>query len=179
MKYFTPELLGRIASEDDDVMEAADEEWERAIVRSERRWLKVRDKFPQTVQKFNDDSVCLHDAELLSMGRQGDTFVMVLEPEPPAQTTVVLTFTLDGEPVIDPRALADREERTFALWMYEEWDLDRQGRCLFEVLLSNGWSVKLRFREFQYLIAQRLFPVPKAVVDPAFSPAQPAVSQPA
>ncbi len=63
--------------------------------------------------------------------------------------------------------------------MYEEWDLDRQKRPTFEVLLGNGWLVKLRFRDFQYLIAQRLFPVPEVRVDPAFPAPQHAVSRPA
>src|SRR5262249_40619968 len=142
MKYFTLELLAAVQSEDEDISADAHHEWERAIVRSERRWRKIRDTFPQTVQQFNDDSVCLHDAELLSIGRQGDRLAMVLQPEPPAQTMVVLTFTLDGEPSIHPQALPGREDRTFVTWMYEEWDLDRQGRFWFEVLFTNGWCVK-------------------------------------
>jgi hypothetical protein len=180
MKYFTPDLIQRGDSLDDDVADAAEEEWEQALVRYGRRWRKVRAALPKTVRQFHDeDRVCLQSAQLLSMGRQGDALVMVLEPEPPAQTVVILTFTLDGEPVIDPQALPGREGRTFVTWMHEEWDLDRQSRFCFEVLFTNGWSVKLRFRDFQYLIAQRLFPVLKVIVDPAFPPAQPAVSQPA
>jgi hypothetical protein len=179
MKYFTPDLIQRGNSRDDDVADAASEEWERAIVRSERRWKKIRSAFPAAVQQFNDDQICLHDAEVLSIGQEGDRFVIVVEPEPPARTVVLLTYTLDGEPVIDPTALPDREGVSRPLWMYEEWDLDRQKRCLFEVLLTNGWSVKLRFRDFQYLIAQRLFPVPKEAAEPARPPAPPPVSKPA
>jgi hypothetical protein len=178
MKYFTPELLGQVQSDDDDVMAAAHDEWERAIIRYRRRWRKIHDVLPHSVQKFHDDWVCLHDAELLSMGRQGDQFVMVLQPEPPAKTLVVLTFTLEGDPVIDPIALADGTPGDYVIWLYEEFDLDRQKRCVFEVLLSNGWSVKLRFRDFHYLIADRLFPVPKAAVQAPPS-AQPAISKPA
>ncbi len=178
MKYFTPELLRRGDSLDDDVANAASEEWERAIVRYRRRWRTIRDALPAAVRKFRDDRVCLHDAELLSMGRQGDQFIMVLQPEPPAQTLVVLAFTLDGEPVLDPEALGERDHPTYASWMYEEFDLDRQRRCVFEVLLSNGWSVRLPFRDFHYVIADRLFPVREPAV-PAPPPAQPAVSKPA
>jgi hypothetical protein len=90
---------------------------------------------------------------------------------------VVLTFTLEDEPVIDDAALPDYKSTTWVVWLYEEFDLDRRKRCSFEVLLSNGWSVKLIFRDFQYLIAQRLFPVPKVIVDPAFPSAPTAVSQ--
>jgi hypothetical protein len=179
MKYFTPELIGRFQSPDDDLIEEIHEEWERAIVRSDRRWQKIRGAFPAAVHRFDDDHVCLHDAELLSIGQEGDRFVIVVQPEPPARTVVILTFTLDGEPTIDQTALPGREGRTHALWMYEEWDLDSQKRRLFEVLFTNGWSVKLRFRDFQYRIARRLFPVLTTAADPAFPPAQPAVSKPA
>jgi hypothetical protein len=179
MKYFTPELLREVQSDDEDVSADAHDKWDRAIARYHRHWRKIRAAFPKSVQRFNDDSVCLHDAEVLSIGREGDQFVMVLQPEPPAQTMVVLTFTLDDESVIDPQALPGREGRTWAHWMYEEWDLDRQKRPTFEVLLGNGWSVKLRFRDFQYLIAQRIFPVPEVRSDPAFPPAPPPVSKPA
>ncbi|HYT93949.1 MAG TPA: hypothetical protein VEL76_34840, partial [Gemmataceae bacterium] len=178
-KYFTPDLIQRGNSLDDDVADAANDEWERAIVRSNRRWKTIRNAFPKAVQRFDENQVCLHDAQLLSMGRQGDTFVMVLQPEPPAQTMVLLTFTLDDEPVIDTKALPDRENYAYVTWMYEEFDLDRRKRCTFEVLLSNGWSVKLLFRDFQYLITQQLFPVPQVILDPAFAQPQPPVSQPA
>jgi hypothetical protein len=161
MKFFTPELLDRIRSLDDEVADAAHEEWERAIVRSNRRWKKIKTAFPNEVQRFEDNHVCLHDARLLSIGHEGGTFVMVLEPEPPAQTMVILTFILNGEPVVDPAALPGRSDSDWVTWMYEEFDLDRQKKCWFEVLLSNGWSVKLPFRDFYYLVAQKLFPVPK------------------
>jgi hypothetical protein len=126
MKFFTPTLLGRVQSLDDDVALPAHDEWERAIVRSNRRWKKIKIAFPKEVQHFDDGCICLHDARLLSIGREGDTFVMVLEPEPPAQTMVVLTFTLNGEPVIDPRALPGCSNSVWVTWMYEEFDVDRK-----------------------------------------------------
>jgi hypothetical protein len=178
MKYFTPELLERGDSLDDDVANAATDEWEKAILRYRRRWKKIRNAFPRGAQQFEDNRVCLHDARLLAMGQQGDTFVMVLEPEPPAQTLVTLTFTLHGELAIDPNAFADGTPGDYVSWMYEEFDQDRQKRCVFEVLLTNGWSVRLRFRDFHYLIADRLFPVPRAAAQ-ALPAAQPAVSKPA
>jgi hypothetical protein len=158
MKYFTPELLERVASLDDDVADDAQDEWERAIVRSNRHWQKIKKAFPAAVRRFEEDHVCLHDAQVLRMGRDGDTFVMVLEMEPPSRNLVVLTFTLDGEPEIDPRALPAQREHEFVTWLYEEWDLDRGKRCRFDVLLSNGWSVRLCFREFQYLILPPILP---------------------
>jgi hypothetical protein len=177
MKYFTPELYQRLQSLDDDRADAADDDWEEAIKRYRRRLAKMLPALPEGVQRFRKDRVCLHDARLWSIGRQGDTFVMVLQPEPPAQTMVVLTFTLDGEPVIDKAAVPDHQNSDWVEWMYEEWDGDRHRRCWFEVLLSNGWSVRLPFRDFHYLIGQRLFPDPQAAPAPAPPKTKPPVPQ--
>ena len=179
MKYFTPAILNRLQSDDEDVFASAHDEWETAIVRYRRRWAKIKNEFPESVRRFKQARVCLHDAELLSMGREGEALVMVLQPEPPAETITILTFTLDGEPTIDPAGLPGWESTDYAVWLYEEFDLDRQKRPQFEVLFSNGWSVKLRFHDFHYQIAQRLFPVPRTAAKPAFAPPQTPVSQPA
>jgi hypothetical protein len=158
MRYFTPELLGRVRSQDEDVSVKAHDTWERAIVRYRRRWQQIKENFPQGVQRFRNDRVCLHDAQVLSIGRQGETFLMALQPESPSPNLVFLTFTLDGEPIIDPAALPAAPDPNYATWMYEEFDLDRQKKCTFEVLLSNGWSVKFAFRDFEFLTTRRLFP---------------------
>jgi hypothetical protein len=42
--------------------------------------------------------------------------------------------------------------------MYEEWDIDRRRRGCFAVLLSNGWTVELAFRDFHYLVVQQVIP---------------------
>jgi hypothetical protein len=158
MRYFTPELLERIASADDDVADAAHEEWEQAIVRSKRRWQKIQKAFPQAVGRFEEESVCLHDARVVSIARASDTVAMVLRAGPPAEDVVLLTFTRDGQPVIDPNALPGHGDGRVVTWLYEEWDLDRGGRCWFEVLLSNGWSIRCRFRDFTYLVLRPLLP---------------------
>jgi hypothetical protein len=153
MKYFTPEIIIRGNSLDDSVVEGVEEDWEQAIKRYNRRWTKIKTTFPKEVRRFD---VCLHDADVLSMGRQGDEFVMVVHKEPPSQEMVVLLFTLDGEPEIDPDALPGRNHASYGHWMYEEFDLDRQKKCRFEVLLSNGWLLKLPFKDFRYWVTQKV-----------------------
>lgn len=158
MKYFTPNLIDRAGSLDDDVAYAADKEWELALVRYQQRLEKILKALPESVRRFEARQVCLHDSKVVSMGRQGDLFLMVLELEPPAQRIAVLTFTLVAEPEINPRVLPGGPDSTSAEWLYEEWDLDRRKRYSFEVLLSNGWSVKLRFSAFDFQIVQKILP---------------------
>lgn len=158
MKYFTFELLNRFRSEDEDVSALAHDEWEEALKRSRRREGRIKGALAEGAQRFVDEHVCLHDARLLNMGRQGDTFVMILEMEPPSRDLVILTFTVDGELRIADTPLVGKSGSDFVTWMYEEWDLDRRQRCCFEVLLSNGWVVKLHFRDFQFLIVEQVMP---------------------
>jgi hypothetical protein len=159
MNYFTPELVLRGNSADAAVVEGVEQDWERAIQSYRRRLAKIKAAFPEGWQRFRKDRVRLHDAQLLSMARQGSTLVFVLQQEPPLHNIVVLIFTLDSEPEIDPTALPGRQHRTFITWMYEEFDVDRHGKCCFEVLLSNGWAEKLRFRDFSYLMGRAILPI--------------------
>jgi hypothetical protein len=159
MNFFTRDLIERGQSDKARVARAARLQWEKAVVRYRRRWEKIRGAFPLAARRFHDEHAYLHNAELLGMGREGDQFILLLQPEPPAPSLAILTFTLDGLPSIDTQALPQRNGCGRVTWLCEEFDLDRQKRCGFEVLFSNGWSVKLRFRDLQYQIAQRLYPV--------------------
>jgi hypothetical protein len=158
MKFFTPELLERVASFDDEVADAADGEWERAITRYQRRWQKIQAAFPREVRRFQDEGVCLHDAEVLTMGTREGVFFIVLRRDAPSQDLVLLNFTLEGEAQISPGTLPADNASGPVTWMYEEFDLDRSRKCRIEVLLSNGWSVRLVFRHFHYVLAQQVIP---------------------
>jgi len=151
-------LLTRIRSADEEISAEAHQEWEQAIIRSRRRWQKIQAAFPKKVQRFEEDQVCLHDAQVLSMGQHGRTFIIVLQTEPPTQQMVLLMFTLDQEPQIDTTALPGKPDSSYVTWMYEEFDLGRHKQCTFEVLLSNGWAVKLRFQDFHFLMGQQILP---------------------
>jgi hypothetical protein len=156
MKYFTPELYARGNSSDETLARGVEKEWEQILRRYERRWRKIRDAFPQEVRNFDDAGVCLHDAEVLHLTRQGERFVMVLQPELPSQTLVILIFNLTEDPVIATGVLPESMATRRPIWLYEEFDLDPRGLFCFEVLLSCGWEIKLRFRDFQFLIGQQI-----------------------
>lgn len=158
MKFFTPELLNRVRSADEDVADAAHDDWELAIKRSNRRWRAIRSAVPERVRRFDETPICLHDAEVLGMGREGDTFVMLLETEPPSSKPVVLTFTLEEAPAIQTGSLTGARQGRPIYWLYEEWDLDRRKRPTLEVLFGNGWVLKLVFRDFHYLVTEPFVP---------------------
>ena len=156
MKYFTPELFVRGNSTDARQVRGVEEEWEQALRRYERRWRKIRAAFPEGVRRFDEATVHLHDAEVLHLAREDQRFVMVLQPEIPAQNLVILMFTLTKDPVILTEALPDAVRTQRRLWLYEEFDRDRHNQFHFEVLLSNGWIVQLSFRDFQFLAGETI-----------------------
>jgi hypothetical protein len=167
MKYFTPEFYLRGNSPDEAVVPGVEEDWERAIRRYRRRLARIQHAFPKQWHAFRRQHVHLHDAEVLSVTRQANTLVFVLHQEAPSGAIVILRFTLDGDLEIDPTALPGRQQRRTVTWMYEEYDLDDRGRCVVEVLLSNGWVVKVPFREFRFQIGQTILPQPNGQAQPS------------
>src|SRR6516225_8756803 len=125
MKYFTPELYLRGNSPDEKVVAGVEEDWERAVRRYHRRLARIQRAFPKQWHAFRKQHVRLHDAQVLSITRQEDKLLFVLQQEAPSHAIVILTFTLDGELEIDPTALPGRHRRQPVTWMYEEFDLDR------------------------------------------------------
>src|SRR5205823_5267733 len=113
---------------------AAEAEWEIALQRCKQRWHKIAPDFPEAVRRFKHESVCLHDAQILDMARQGETFVMVLRRGRPQNDLILLTFVVDGEVEIDTHALPPDGPGGQYYWLYEEFDLDRGKNCSFEVL---------------------------------------------
>ena len=158
MKYFTPELYQRGNSANPAVVSGIEEEWERALERYNRRWKKIQSAFPDAVKRF-DSSLCLHDARLLSIGKKGRDLLLVAERGSPPLDLVILNFKIEGEPIFTPVSLPGQDSADAVYWLYEEWDLDHQKRCWFEVLLSNGLSVRLCFHGFEYVVAERMLPV--------------------
>ncbi len=158
MKYFTPEHYSRGNSPNEEDLDGIEDEWERAIQRYNRRWRKIKQVFPEGVRRFEEQHICLHDAEVLSIGREDNSFIWLLETESPASKPIVLTFTLEDEPIIEAHTGYGFHPGKPLYWFYEEWNLDRHKRPTLEALLSNGWVVKLVFRDFHYLVAEPFVP---------------------
>ena len=155
MKYFTPKLYAALQDSDDHAMDAADAAWQKAVDRYERRLCKIRPTLPRSLRCLLDD-LYLHDANVLSVARNGDKFVIVLELEVPPKDLVVVTYTLAGTPDIDFAALPPEHCTTHPLWMYDEVDVTPKKLYSHEILFSNGWHMRLRFRAVDVVVAHSL-----------------------
>src|SRR5438128_2569165 len=102
MKYFKPALLARYRSGDDDVADAADEEWERATAAYRKRLKDIRKRLPVHVRRLIS-RFSLHDAKVVLFGSHKDMplFIALLQLEgAPARPGDVLAlfYTTAGKP---------------------------------------------------------------------------------
>jgi hypothetical protein len=168
MKYFTPELLALGVTEDDEQLNEQERQWDDAGARYVAYLDSVRPHMPPGLRRLDADYY-LHDAAVLGMGRQGRLFVMVLRLDTPPYSLLTLHYDLVDDPVILRDALPAglRTPADVVEWQYDEIERDPPDwRQL--ILLSNGWEVRLHFRDVQVQEAQALIPAPH--VAPTLSP---------
>jgi hypothetical protein len=160
MKYFPPErylALGNLRER--QAFLAAHDDWERAIKGYKDRLRKIRSDLPAALRQMVE-SIYLHDARVLDMWHgQRSRFTITLHPESDPSRLVVLVYSLKEPPTIDQDALPTEARSTPVAWLYDELDVERPNshrtkpldrRPLLythNILLSNGWEVRLRFRQ--------------------------------
>jgi hypothetical protein len=161
MKYFTPELYVRGQSDDETIQGEVDLLWEEAVESYEQALQKIRPLLPERIRYFLDE-LLLHDAVVLSLARQQDRLIMVLQKDIPPKDIVTLTYTLVAEPVINTAALPEQHRSNVMGFMYDEFDLIQDGELPLytqSILFSNGWEIQLRFSDVQVSRAQSVYPV--------------------
>jgi hypothetical protein len=162
MRYFTPELFVRGNSADDDVVDQVEEEWEQATRRYRRHYKRIEPHLPESLRRFCAEQ-CLHDADvfapaLVSAVPYGREVVIVAQqintvlPET-VNTLAILTYTVTADPVVEVPVTSNVFNKTQPIWLYDEVDLVEPGVFTHAILISDGRVVKLRFREFRYLVA--------------------------
>ncbi len=156
MKYFTPELFVKLQAGEDGAMEAADLAWENASDRYSRRLRKIKAALPPPIRDFIE-GYYLHDAEVLRIARLDDSFILEIRPESPPQELLFLIYSLVQPPTIEHDVLPGEYCSQAVRWLYDELDVIRGGQGFsHEILLSNGWQVRIRFRDMQLLAANDL-----------------------
>ena len=156
MKYFKPELLARCQSLDDDVADAAREEWELAFRAYRTRIDAIRKGFPVSVRRFMS-TVSLHDAKLLGLS--------IATQKPHVAIRVRLEgskdhpgqiLDLNYRPVVRPMQGVNIQRRrnigsdaAGALWvLYNEWDADKKRGHFTHRLLLTALEIEVQFLSF-------------------------------
>jgi hypothetical protein len=173
MKFFTPELYVQGNSNDDDVVDWVEAEWERRIKRYKRHYKKIEAQLPPMLRRFNDEQ-CLHDADVFAPAVlprnapwNGQEVVIVaqqtntLVPEY-INTLAILQYTITAAPVIETPLESPVFKTGRPHWLYEEVDVVEPGVFSHEILTSDGRVIKLLFSDFTYHIAPLCLPAPAA-----------------
>lgn len=179
MNYFTPELYALLQDFDPSAMTRADADWEAAEQRYEQHLQRLQPALAPVLERFA--GLLLHDALVLGMNRRGDQLVLILHKDIPPRDVVTLTYTLVGEPFIDPNAFPAQFRSGKMQYEYDEFDLREgsQPHFLHSILFSNGWEVRLPFRDVEITLAQPVYPVPAGTVPTASAGAGLGVTAPA
>jgi hypothetical protein len=172
MHYFTPGLFVRLQDLKD---EGAVIEWDRAVERYAARLREIGPRLPRPLRRAAQ-GFKLHDADVLSMSRRGDTLCVTLQLDPPAEFLLALTYSLVEEPRVNRSALPPEYRTPQPAWLYDEVGIaeprpapprrragGRRGAKAppvysHDVLLSNGWEVGLRFSRVRLSQPMALLP---------------------
>jgi hypothetical protein len=164
MKYFTPELIVMGQSDDDRVLDEHERLWEEAGDRYVAYLDTVPPRFPPGLRKI-DESYYPHDAIVCGMGRRGQELDLILRLDTPPQSILTFTYDLVEDPVIVADAIPPEcfGIGPTVLWQYNEIEMvpGEPPTWRESLLLSNGWEVKLHFRDVQVQEAQAVLPAPR------------------
>lgn len=158
MKYFKPELLARCRSEDDDIAEAAAQEWEQAIGDYRARVRAIRWRFPRGVRRLLS-RVALHDAKILTLAfgeRQPAVTLQIKLEDTSSRPGGMLELSYlsvagpDGGALLRKHAESSNGNPGLEWILYDEFDLD-EPRAFFthSLLLAGGYELQVRFHNLR------------------------------
>lgn len=162
MKYFTSDLIKRLNSSDNEVVDAADVEWDRTLKRYQNSIEKIRHLLPKDLVPLD-----LHDSELelfllkrhtvdqclsleLSLKYKSQLFILFYQD--------VIRLALDVNyvgPALRPTITAS----DFGSWLVDEISLVNRNTFRHEILFDTGNSLSCEFKDFS-LMVKKSGPVP-------------------
>lgn len=155
MKYFTPELLEQLNSRDELRMMAAMTAWDQNERRYEKRLQSLASVLPASALRLVEEHY-FHDAQVVTISYSEEKSLSIILRS--KDKLRVLTFLLNGNPILrepeKPPAFASEG----LLWLYEELDRNRKG-ALLRLLLSNGSELEIPFTDVN-VNAFEIHPVP-------------------
>jgi hypothetical protein len=152
MKYMTPELLAR--AQDENTVDAASEEWDKALDAYTKHLKSVWKKLPRPVRHLAKRAN-LHDAEVFFVGtkRGGFSALVLLELDKPGDRIFILQYDLIKAMEWSEHSSVSKLGRAGnrPLWLYDEFDMvqEESGFRYYthSILFSDGHELKLSFRK--------------------------------
>jgi hypothetical protein len=100
------------------------------------------------------------------MGQRGDSFVISLQLDVPPNDLLTITYTLVGPPQVQQETFPWVTNASPVDWLYEEVEqVPARDRKHFahSILFSNGWEIRLPFREVHTTTVFPLLPHPRTL----------------
>jgi hypothetical protein len=149
MRFFTPDLYARLQASDTSAMDVADADWKAAEANYERRLQVIRPQLPSSVQSFLD-SIRLHDAEVLWIGRASPRLSILLRLDQLPRGTILLTYEEAEIVSLEAGTFPKPFQGPTMQWMYDEIDLGAcPARFAHLILFSDGKQMAIEAAELQ------------------------------
>jgi hypothetical protein len=167
MKYFTPELIHAYGSDDPAVWREAERRWDAACTVYAAHLDAIKPNFPPGLRRL-EENFNLHDAVVQGLGQRDGKLLIVVQLDRPPQPLLILAYDLVGEPQIREDALhpEDRSSGSQVDWQHDEIEQSSGSAWQHTILLSNGWEVRIPFRDVQVEEVAALLPIPRPAVTP-------------
>jgi hypothetical protein len=179
VRYFTRELIEMGQSEDEAVLERQQDLWDDACERYFQQLDALKNAMPPGLRR-RVENYYLHDAVIRGMGQRGCSFVIMLQLDTPPESLLTFTYDLIQDPMIDKGALPSDHGVAGGVvdWQYDEIEPGAGAPPSWaqSILFSNGWEVRLHFRDVEIEEIQALIPAPRG---PEAAVVPPGASQPA
>ncbi|MBI3462790.1 MAG: hypothetical protein HY000_06985 [Planctomycetes bacterium] len=133
-------------------IEQAHEQWEHSLEKYRRHLVKVGPRLNASVRVLAE-SLCLHDADILSVTSQAYdaiTSLAVLTTRQ-ASTVTCLIYLLAQEPLTQSAPAQWPFSKDKVHWLYDEFDVLPTGVQQHEILMSDGRTITFRFHEMQLI----------------------------
>jgi hypothetical protein len=159
MRFFTPDLYVRFNSTDDAVADQANVDWEAALAKYQQHLAKLRERMPAQVRKVAD--LCLHDAEMLAVEQEIQSFFPIPESYWPGSIwhAAAILSLLQGEKIRTLVYLLWDSVRSYPApndwpfsrlgkhWLFDELDTAENHRPAFlhRILFSDGNILEIPF----------------------------------
>jgi hypothetical protein len=165
-KYFTPERLLRLQDRSQEKRFLATlDDWENALEDYREYYHQIRGVLPANLRRLID-SVSLHDAQVIDLWPPQQSsnrarLTIVLQPPSDPVRRVVLKYSLLEPAEITQDVLPEQLRSQPMAWLYDELNAEPVGHkkdasrprsavtFTHNILFSNGWEVRLRFRNVQ------------------------------
>jgi hypothetical protein len=161
MNYFTPELLKRYGSLDDDFADAAAVEWEKVSKAYRKHFSAIKPNLPRNVRGFVR-KYYMHDARLMTMAfgdeRRYITFLFQLSGR--GRRALQLTYWLVGKQEV---IMMERSQSVEVEWLYDEIELVKGPTPVFRhcILMTGGVEFRLTFSKLDVFPFQELSTTPR------------------